>query len=182
MDHFHYNDEIFPEEPQRLTQVAQVAFNQNDLPSESNNENHLSSDAVLKDNQHSLREYDGIKGCNLSLGNNEFISDSYDKKVPTKLKKRKLKYNNVKIYESSFAKDLTSEDGPESIEEPVKDARKGKIGNIQEDSSWYDLTDTSLTSIILNPLGSGDAVERAKVHELKKNSNEILTEVDTSEV
>lgn len=141
------------EEPQRLLQVGPVTCKPTSI-----------NTAIVQNPQSSHQEYDEIEGTIM--------------KVPIKLKKHKQKLNLP--YEPLFAND-NPDDCPTPVEEPVQDARIGKLGNIQEDSSWYDLSDSSLTSVILNPLGSGDAARRAKkVRDLKENSNEICTKEETS--
>lgn len=156
-----YEDEVFP---QNVTQVPPVTSISNHIPYESNNDGTSSNDGKEE------------------LLKKEFELESTEKKITTKLKKRKLKSNNVKSIETCFSTNNQRQDCPQHTEEPVKDERKGILGNIQEDSSWYDLTDTSLTSIILNPLGSGDAVGRAKLHVFKDDAKKFERKVEPSNV
>lgn len=158
MDNMPYSDE----EPQRLSQVGPVDTKENDS---SLTDNAVGNDAILRNNELLLQEYDEIQETNI--------------RMPMKLKKCKQIFN-YSTYEPLFAKDSVDDDCSTPVQEPVQDARIGKLGNIQEDSSWYDLSDSSLTSVILNPLGSGDAARRAKVREFKGNPNKIHTKEDIS--
>lgn len=176
MDAFNYDDEMFcSQEPQRL--VSPVTYNQNNLPIKSNSPIPSSNFEVVKDKVSPFRQNDGIS---LSMLKDEFVAESHEKKLPVKSKNRRVKPGNYKSCGVIFPKNSVSDDRPQPFEEPVKDARKGKLGNIQEDSSWYDLTDTSLTSIILNPLGSGDAGRYTKIPTFKGHSNEMQMKTDIS--
>lgn len=154
MDNGQYVDEIFGEEPQRLLENS----NNNELPFENKPLSPISDDGIVKiseqQNNHLL--------VNKEISTNE--------KIPIKFKKRKLKFNNFKPYEKHciVEDEVVNFPNSEETDEPVKDKRQGIIGNIREDSSWYDLTDTSHTSIILNPLGSGDAVRSLNVPACKQ--------------
>lgn len=170
MNTFQYNNQAFP---QRLIQVTPVTCIPNNFPYESTSENPPSNDEIVRDNQ----EVTHTQG-NQPFFQKEFGSESFEENMHTKVKMRKLKSNNINSHETSFPNDNPSEDCPQPIEKPVKGERKGILGNIQEDSSWYDLTDTSLTSIILNPLGSGDAAGRAKLHVFRDETKKFETKIE----
>lgn len=171
VDNSSCGDDICCEEPERLMQMFEGSIVK-DSPYESNTEVLLSCAKGVKDDQQYSQDYSGI--LETTIATKELSSEQLDKK--TQIKKRKLKPNNYKPYDIIFKEE---EDCPNPVKEPVKDATKGTLGNIQADSSWYDLTDTSLTSI-LNPLGSGDAVRKAKVRESIANFNDVQPKVDTS--
>lgn len=159
---------------QRRMQVTPAACMQNALSYESiNSDGQSSNNEMIVDNQKCIQEPEPILI-------NDFGSESFEKKLNMKLKKCKLKLNNVNGYEKGFPNGNVTEDCLRHREEPVKEERKGIIGNIQEDSSWYDLTDTSLTSIILNPLGSGDAAGRAKLHVFRDDSKRFEAQIESS--
>lgn len=175
MDNIHQGDQLFDDEPQRLLNNVNISYNRGNQDFECVKENPA---PIENNNNHqSFLKCGSVQANTLSLLKKEIVSEHTDKKV--KLKKKKNKLNNHKNLETIFAKEDGDNDCVKLLEKPVNDLKQGEIGNILEESSWYDLSDTSLTSIILNPLGSGDAARRSKVVEFKEMSNEMSSNENT---
>lgn len=115
-----------------------------------------------------------------SIGKQEEKCLPQERTKKLKLKKPRSKHciiNNEESYQS----DKPDRIAPKNDLEVKKNIDKVEscVDNVLTDSSWCDLSDCSVTSVILNPFGCGDAGKQGKYQPSNKNSMEIPSKLES---